>query len=1124
MSSFDNYRSVYDISSNDITEADVSGLVNDLGNKLSKSGDTLAGDLDCAYTYRLKNVPNPSSTYDLANKNYVDSCCSSSISFNGIISNNIGPQLTIVNPIVGQDSIRFNNPTSNVNYRIGTGIVNSTDFSIYNEATTSNVITCNSSNNVGINNSSPSSALDVVGQTKISTSAGTIPLLVQSTSSNTPSAIQMLNTVAGGAQSWYLRVDGSSNSAFGISPFSGSKPSLYLSSNGCAIGDSTNNGSYFQVRTPSTTTYTLGTYINYFSVKYGSTTDGTTLLGLFVNNTCVGTQNNLIAKALCISPNYQMSAGSVSKLYGIHVQNPSSSFGTLETYYGLYIDELSLTATNKYAAALMGNVGINTDSPSYSLDVSGTARISNNSNQLLLQSTVSNTPISLMLQNSDSSIPVSESWTIRNDGNFPSIFSISPSDSFKPSITLSRTGVSIGEPSNNGSFFKVETLISNVYTRGTYINYFNVAYADTGDDEFLGQYINNTFYGVNSNTSRIIKALVVSPNYSITNGSISKLYGIHVVNPLTSSGTLSTYYGLYIDSFTLTATNKYAAALMGKVGINTDTPNYALDVVGTVKFITNDSSAYQLLIQTSSSSGTPSISFRNTSQNSVETYSIGLTTANSKSMYLIIPTDTTKATLSMLYGLAFGSNVISSTTTSFLYMYHSNYIYNNIYYNLAGNYSGVGADTTGLLFNPTCTNAGFNNDHFRIEPNMSNTGTITNQYCLHITPGTKTGTSTVTNAYSLYIEPLSYGSNKYAAYFGGSVGINNTAPSYSLDVTGIGRYTTSNTTSNQLLIQTSNSSGNAQIQYQSTALASSEIWTAGINTLSTKSYFYISPSDSNKANLSLSANGCTISNNGNVTNGSMLAIYHGNYTAGTSYISFLGYYSSSTSPTRGLDIAASCSTTGGRNNDHVVIAPNLSATCNIGTNISLHIGTGSMGSGGTCATSYGLYAETPGYGTTKYCAVFTGAIGVNTTTPNTTYGIDVANLNCRQYSSTTWSTASDSRIKLNIETADYSLCYNNMKNIELRRFEWDSNYMPDVIDKQVVGFIAQEVETYYPKAVSQSEENGFTDFRSLDIDQIYKTMYGALKKVINDKEILEDKVTTLENKLNVLLTQLNIVL
>ena len=63
MSSFDNYRSIYGISSNDIAEADISGLINDLGNKLSKSGDTLAGDLDCAYTYRLKNVPNPTSLW-----------------------------------------------------------------------------------------------------------------------------------------------------------------------------------------------------------------------------------------------------------------------------------------------------------------------------------------------------------------------------------------------------------------------------------------------------------------------------------------------------------------------------------------------------------------------------------------------------------------------------------------------------------------------------------------------------------------------------------------------------------------------------------------------------------------------------------------------------------------------------------------------------------------------------------------------------------------------------------------------------------------------------------------------------------------------------------------------------
>ena len=148
------------------------------------------------------------------------------------------------------------------------------------------------------------------------------------------------------------------------------------------------------------------------------------LLGIFVNNTCVGTQNNLISKALCISPNYQMSDGSISKLYGIHVQNPSSSFGTLETYYDLYIDSLSASATNKYGAIIMGTTGINNSSPSYPLDVSGSARFVSDSSQLLLQSTLSNTAISLVLQNNNSSVPVSELWTIPNDGNFPLIISM----------------------------------------------------------------------------------------------------------------------------------------------------------------------------------------------------------------------------------------------------------------------------------------------------------------------------------------------------------------------------------------------------------------------------------------------------------------------------------------------------------------------------------------------------------------------------------------------------------------------------------------------------------------------------------------------------------------------------
>ena len=47
----------------------------------------------------------------------------------------------------------------------------------------------------------------------------------------------------------------------------------------------------------------------------------------------------------------------------------------------------------------------------------------------------------------------------------------------------------------------------------------------------------------------------------------------------------------------------------------------------------------------------------------------------------------------------------------------------------------------------------------------------------------------------------------------------------------------------------------------------------------------------------------------------------------------------------------------------------------------------------------------------------------------------------------------------------------------------------------------------FPKAVSVSESHGFEDFLSLNTDQLYKTMWGALAKVIQDKETLESKVT-----------------
>ncbi|MFO0002597.1 MAG: hypothetical protein ACK559_15830, partial [bacterium] len=105
------------------------------------------------------------------------------------------------------------------------------------------------------------------------------------------------------------------------------------------------------------------------------------------------------------------------------------------------------------------------------------------------------------------------------------------------------------------------------------------------------------------------------------------------------------------------------------------------------------------------------------------------------------------------------------------------------------------------------------------------------------------------------------------------------------------------------------------------------------------------------------------------------------------------------------------------------------------------------------------------------------------------------------------------------------------KSLALRHFQRDPDYIPDIQDRNVTGFLAQEVETIYPKAVTKSNEYGFSDFRSLDVDQLQKMHYGATKKLIMDKEALEatvadqaSRISTLEAQLNALLTQLNITL
>lgn len=130
--------------------------------------------------------------------------------------------------------------------------------------------------------------------------------------------------------------------------------------------------------------------------------------------------------------------------------------------------------------------------------------------------------------------------------------------------------------------------------------------------------------------------------------------------------------------------------------------------------------------------------------------------------------------------------------------------------------------------------------------------------------------------------------------------------------------------------------------------------------------------------------------------------------------------------------------------------------------------------------------------------------------------------------SSTWEITSDIRLKEDINDADLDICYNIVKNLKLRRYKWKEQFYPDGIqkDRYSVGFIANEVQNFYPKAVGLIEKQQFLIKRgeinepaqftnlenvlTVDVDQIYKTTYGCVKKLIEKVEFLENEISKLK--------------
>ena len=147
-----------------------------------------------------------------------------------------------------------------------------------------------------------------------------------------------------------------------------------------------------------------------------------------------------------------------------------------------------------------------------------------------------------------------------------------------------------------------------------------------------------------------------------------------------------------------------------------------------------------------------------------------------------------------------------------------------------------------------------------------------------------------------------------------------------------------------------------------------------------------------------------------------------------------------------------------------------------------------------------------------------GSVGIGTTRPE--YQLDVRGAiyssvgGYTQTGLTTWTVTSDKRIKDNIVRASYDKCLENVKNIELYNFNFKNNCV-NTNDKHQLGFIAQEVQQVYPKAVEVGKiilntNEAIDDILTLNTTQIDYTLYGAVKNLIEKIEDIDNDLESIE--------------
>jgi len=280
-------------------------------------------------------------------------------------------------------------------------------------------------------------------------------------------------------------------------------------------------------------------------------------------------------------------------------------------------------------------------------------------------------------------------------------------------IVSGQMGVGTASPGN--AFLSVAPTTSQLY--GILLG--GTVRGISGTDDSLGFVAAATLSAPTSGTINAAE-VYINPLFTSSTGSIATMYGC-LIGAGTSTSSPSVGYALYANNPSYGNT-KYCAYFGGKVGIGTSTPQNNLDVTSGVAIGTyagvNVSPSNGMIVSGPVGFGVSTVSAR---------------------MHLSSPSTSTSNNYS-----SYNTGEIISTAT---------------------NYSAAWA--TDCFISPS--NALSFGSSLILFPKFSPSGSIAVASGIYVEAGS--GSGTITNGYGIYVENPSYGTGKYAAYFGGTVAI-----------------------------------------------------------------------------------------------------------------------------------------------------------------------------------------------------------------------------------------------------------------------------------------------------------------------------------------------------------------